>query len=543
VAAEYDYIVIGAGSAGCVVANRLSAPGGGSVLLLEAGGSSRGVLYRMPLAATKLWFNPRSSWCYWSEPEPGLGGRRLPVPRGKALGGSSAINGTIYNRGSPEDFDQWRDAGLIGWDYRSLLPYFRRIESHWRGSDERHGAGGEVPVTPLRCLSPLAPAFLEAARQMGIPLTEDFLGLRPEGIGLPEMNIDRRGRRVSAADAFLWPIRSRKTLAIAQRTQALRLLIERGRAVGIEYLAGRERCTVRASKEIILSAGAIASPQLLLLSGIGAPEELRAHGIAAVHELSGVGRNFNDQPGGSFEFRCKQPLSFARLLRIDRFVFGLAQWALGLGGPAAGPPMVVMGAWRTDERSRSPDLRMMVAAATPQSKVWYPGTAAAGEHRLGMNFAVAHPTSRGSITLASADPLAAPRIRYNLLTNSRDMECLKKFYRLLRELVRQPALTGVVGELTRPLPEPGTDGDLETYLRSIAVTTAHPMGTCRMGHDEEAVVDTQCRVRGLAALRVIDASVFPNQISGNPHAAIMMLGDRVSDMILGRPGLAAEAQP
>src|SRR5208283_5102853 len=242
VAAEYDYIVIGAGSAGCVVANRLSAPGGGSVLLLEAGGSSRGVLYRMPLAATKLWFNPRSSWCYWSEPEPGLGGRRLPVPRGKALGGSSAINGTIYNRGSPEDFDQWRDAGLIGWDYRSLLPYFRRIESHWRGSDERHGAGGEVPVTPLRCLSPLAPAFLEAARQMGIPLTEDFLGLRPEGIGLPEMNIDRRGRRVSAADAFLWPIRSRKTLAIAQRTQALRLLIERGRAVGIEYLAGRERC-------------------------------------------------------------------------------------------------------------------------------------------------------------------------------------------------------------------------------------------------------------------------------------------------------------
>lgn len=534
---EYDYVVIGAGSAGCVVANRLSAPGGGSVLLLEAGGNSRGLLYRMPLAATKLWFDPRASWSFWSDPEPGLGGRRLPVPRGMALGGSSAINGTIYNRGSPHDFDQWCDAGLTGWDYRSLLPYFRRIESHWRGADERHGGSGEVPVTPLRYPSPLAPAFLEAARQMAIPVTADFLGPQPEGIGLPEMNIDGRGRRVSAADAFLWPIRSRNTLTIATRARVLRVVIDRGKAVGVEYMMGGEHRTARASKEVILSGGAIASPQLLLLSGIGATDELRALGIEPRHHLPGVGRNFNDQPGAGFEFHSKRPVSFTRHLRVDRFALGLAQWALGLGGPVAGPPMVVMGAWRTDEHSRSPDLRMMVASATMQSKVWFPGITPAGKHLLGMNFAVAHPQSRGSITLSSADPLTAPRIRYNLLTESRDMESLKKFYRLLREFVRQSALSDVVGELTRPAPEPANDRDLEAYLRSIAATTAHPMGSCRMGHGEDAVVDEQCRVRGLDGLRVIDASIFPTQISGNPHAAIMMLGDRVSDMILGRPAL------
>jgi choline dehydrogenase len=235
-------------------------------------------------------------------------------------------------------------------------------------------------------------------------------------------------------------------------------------------------------------------------------------------------------------------VTFARHLRADRFVFGLVQWGLGLGGPAAGPPMIAMGAWRTDARCRTPDVRMVVAGATMQSKVWYPGITPAGEHRLLVNCAIAHPESRGSITLASTDPSAPPRIRYNLLTDAADVRRLKDYYRLIRELVRQPALAGLLGEVTRPDPEPAGDRELEAYLRSVASTTAHPMGSCRMGLDGDAVVDGNCRVRGIEALRVVDASVFPTQISGNPHAVIMMLGDRVADMILGRAALAA-AEP
>jgi choline dehydrogenase len=528
---EYDYIVVGAGSAGCVVANRLSASGSESVLMLEAGGEGRGVRFRMPLAATTLWFDPRSSWSLTSETEPGLDGRRLLVPRGKALGGSSAINGTIYNRGSPHDYDEWRDLGLEGWDHAALLPYFRRIETHWRGADAWHGGRGEVAVTALPP-SPLTPYVLGAARDMGWPVTEDFLGPQPEGIGVPDLNVDRRGRRVSAADAFLRPVRSRKNLTVQTQAKVLRLLIENGRAVGVEYMKEGRRQVARARRETILSAGAIGSPQLLLLSGIGAADELTTLGIAPLVDLPEVGRHFNDQPGASFEFRSKLPVSFARTLRADRFVIALARWALGWGGPAAGPPLVAMGAWRFAAGGRSPDLRMMVASANPQSKVWY---TRAPEHRLSMNFALAHPKSRGSITLASSDPDVPPRIRYNLLTEPSDREGLRQIYRLLREFIRQPSLAPVVGDMTRPNPEPTTDREVDAYLRSVAGTTAHPLGSCRMGVDESSVVDGECRVRGVEALRVIDGSVFPTQISGNPHAAIMMLGERVSDMILKRP--------
>ena len=532
-----DFIVIGAGSSGCVVANRLSAPGGGRVLLLEAGGETRSLLYRMPLAATKLWFNAASTWSLFTDPEPGLDGRRLPVPRGKGLGGSSAINGTIYNRGSPADYDQWRDLGLAGWDYAALLPYFRRIESHWRGGDERHGASGEVPVTPLRHRSRLTPFVLAAAREMGLPVTDDLVGAEPDGIGLSDLNVDRRGRRSSAYDAFIRPIRTRDTLRIETGAQVLRLLIEDGRATGVEYLRDGQRHIVRARREIILSGGAIASPQLLLLSGIGPASELREAGIAPLHDLPGVGRNLNDQPGASFEVRSKLPLTATRDLRADRFARSMVQWALGLGGIGAGPPMIAVGSLRTLQGRASPDLRVTLTGATMLSKVWYPLLQAQPDHRFQVSFAVAHPVSRGSITLASADPLAPPRILYNLLTAEDDIAHLRRGYRLLRELVDQPAMAEVTGEIIRPATEPADDAALDAYLRSVAGTTSHPMGSCRMGVDEGAVVDAECRVRGLAGLRVIDASVFPTQIAGNPHSTAMMLGDRVSDMILGRAAL------
>lgn len=527
-----DYIIIGAGSSGCVLANRLSGPSGGQVLLLEAGGGSRGLKFRVPLIATRLWFDPQCTWSLLSEPEPGLDGRRIPVPRGKALGGSSAINGTVFNRGVPADYDHWRDIGLDGWDYASLLPSFRRIERHWRGPDPLHGTDGEVPVNPLNHRSPLTPYVLEAAQQLGFPITEDFIGPQSEGVGVSDLNVDRSGRRVSAADAFLWPIRTRQRLTVRTQAQVLRVLVENHKAVGVEYLQDGRLCIARAQREVILSGGAIASPQLLLLSGIGPAAALRSQGIAVIHEAPEVGVNFNDQPGASFEIRSKLPLTLVRDLRIDRFALNAVRWAIGLGGPLAGPPIVAAGAVRTQSKLSRPDLRVNVASATMQSKLWCPGFGTPPAHRLLFSFAVAHPASRGSITLASNDPRQPPLIRFNLLAEQSDQEDLRRYYRLMQELVRQPALASVAGELTRPAREPASDDELDAYLRSVAMTTSHPMGSCRMGADDRAVVDSECRVRGVEGLRVVDASVFPSQISGNPHSTAMMIGDRIGSAML-----------
>jgi choline dehydrogenase len=532
VSGDPDYIIIGAGSSGCVLANRLSGPTGGQVLLLEAGGGSRGLKFRVPLIATRLWFDPRCTWSLLSEPEPGLNGRRLPVPRGKVLGGSSAINGTVFNRGVPADYDHWRDTGLDGWDYASLLPHFRRIERHWRGADALHGTDGEVSVNPLNQRSLLTPYVLEAAQQMGFPITEDFIGPQSEGIGVSDLNVDRSGRRVSAADAFLWPIRTRQRLTVHTQAQVLRVLVENHKAVGVEYLQDGRRCIARAQREVILSGGAIASPQLLMLSGIGPAAALRSLGIAVIHDAPEVGANFNDQPGASFEIRSKLPLTLVRDLRIDRFALNAVRWALGRGGPLAGPPIVAAGAVRTQSNLLRPDLRVNVASATIQSKLWCPGFGTPPAHRLLFSFAVAHPASRGNITLASNDPRRAPLIRFNLLAEQSDLEDLRRYYRLMQELVRQPALACVAGELIRPARAPATDDELDAYLRSGAMTTSHPMGSCRMGADERAVVDSECRVRGVEGLRVVDASVFPSQISGNPHSTAMMIGDRIGSAML-----------
>jgi len=493
----------------------------------------------MPLAATKLWFNPESDWCMLSEPEPALGGRKIGVPRGKALGGSSAINGTIYNRGSPHDFEQWRDLGLRGWDYASVLPYFRRVESHWRGHSRFHGDKGDLPVTSLRHVSPLTQDLLTTVRQAGVPIVEDFGGPNPEGVGLSDVNISKAGRRMSAADAFLWPIRHRGTLEIETGARVLGIKVEGGRAVEVTYLRDGSTHVVRARREIIVSAGAVHSPQILLCSGIGPADELKRVGVKPVHDLPGVGVNFNDQPGASFEFKSKLPLTLNGDLRLDRLAVSLAQWTLGLGGPASGPPLVGIGSLRTPYVERSPDLRFVLAGATLDSKVWFPGFTRSGEHKMMMRFAVAHPLSRGSITLASNDPLVQPRILFNLLSDPYDLFRLKQYYKFLVDLIRKPGFSHVAGDLTRPSPEPSSDLELEDYLRSVAETTSHPMGSCRMGVDADAVVDGECRVKGIQGLRVVDASVFPTQISGNPNATAIMLADRVSDMILGRPPLPA----
>jgi choline dehydrogenase len=532
--ADPDYIVIGAGSSGAVIAARLSEHA--TVLLLEAGGPSRNLLYQMPAALTKLWFNPRSSWSLFTEPETALDGRRVPVPRGKAMGGSSAINGMVYNRGSAFDYDSWAANGLgAEWSFAGLMPYFRKIEDHWAGTSPWHGAGGPVRISPHSDVNPLYPKALAAAQAMGFAETLDFAGAQPEGFGTPEFTIDRRGRRVSAADAYLRPARGRANLRVEMNARVTRIIIEQCRAVGVDYLQHGKRQTVRAGREVILCGGAIASPQLLLLSGVGPADELRGIGIDPVHDLPAVGRDLQDQPACSFEAEALQPAMFERTLRADRFALATFQWALGLGGPLASPPLLISAIIRTTPGLAAPDMRVMLGSVAFDSRVWFPGLRKGKGHITTAAFSLCYPKSRGSLTLGSADPFAAPRIRYNLLAEGEDLTEMRRGYRLMRDLQRQDALREVIGAVTRPAREPVSDDEVDAFLRASVATTSHPLGSCRMGADEGSVVDSQFRVRGIKGLRVADASTFPTQIAGNPNGPIMAIGEKAADIILGKP--------
>jgi choline dehydrogenase len=532
--ADPDYIVIGAGSSGAVIAARLSEHA--SVLLLEAGGPSRNLFYQIPAALTKLWFNPKSSWGLFTEPEPALDGRKVPVPRGKAMGGSSAINGMVYNRGSAFDYDNWAAGGLgDAWSFAGLMPYFRMIEDHWAGESPWHGAGGPVRISPHSDVNPLYPKALAAAQAMGFAETLDFAGAQPEGFGTPEFTIDGRGRRVSATDAYLRPARGRKTLRIETRARVTRIIIEHGRAKGVDYIQHGERHTVRAGCEIILCGGAIASPQLLLLSGIGPADELRPLGIDPVHNLPAVGRDLQDQPACSFEAEALQPAMFEHTLRADRFALAALQWAAGLGGPLAAPPLLISAIIRTKPDLPAPDMRVMLGSVAFDSRVWFPGLRRGKGHITTAAFSLCYPKSRGSLTLGSADPLAPPRISYNLLVDGDDLSEMRRGYRMMRDLQQQDALNDVIGRVTRPAQEPVSDEEVDAFLRANVATTSHPLGSCRMGADPESVVDPHFRVRGVDGLRIVDASIFPTQIAGNPNGPIMAIAEKAADVLLGRP--------
>jgi choline dehydrogenase len=537
---EFDYIVVGAGSSGSVIANRLSAEHGGTVLLLEAGGEARDIRYRIPAAARQLWFNPRSTWMYRSASEPGLHGRQMLVTRGKVLGGCSAVNGAVYNRGSHHDYEAWAAQGLPGWSYQSVVPYFLRLENHWAASETGLGSSGPVPVNALQVRSPLTERALAAAQEMGFPLARREVGAEPEGWGLPELNVDKRGRRITSADAFLTPARSRSTLTVQTGAQLARVVLEGTRAVGVEYIKDGQLQVARAAREVVLSAGAIGSPQALLLSGVGPAEELRKLGIAPRLDLPGVGRNFNDQPAAFVQFKSKLPLTFERNLRFDRLAVAAMRWGLGLSSALSGPPVIASANLLTDQSRKSPDLRLMLTGATTESHPWFPGIAKGNGHVIAGMFALSHPRSRGRVTLTSRDPLDHPDILYNILTDPGDIVEIRRAYRLMRELLAQPALEDVVGDFILPADEPRTDAEVDAFVRSVTRTTAHPMGSCRMGVDADAVVDEACRVHGIEHLRVVDMSVLPVQIAGNPHGPAMMLADRASDLILGQEPLTPQ---
>ncbi|ATE65729.1 GMC family oxidoreductase [Rhizorhabdus dicambivorans] len=535
---SWDFIVVGSGSSGSVVANRLSATGAGRVLLLEAGASHRRDLrFKIPLAGFSMRMHPKSSWRLEGEPEPALYGRRLEIPRGKGLGGSSLINGAVYNRGNPNDFEQWASQGLPGWDYASVVPYFRRVENHWKGTSSYHGVAGEVAVRRPQIENRFTRRAFEAARNMGYSVTDDVAGPDPEGFHVPDFNVDDRGRRATTAAAFIEPIRSRSSLDIETEAQVLRVIVEGGRAIGVEYMQRGERKIAHADRDVVLSSGTFGSPQLLLLSGIGPADHLRDVGVKIVHDLPGVGQNLHDQPAAIFEVKTKEP-AFHRTFRADRFAMQIARWFLGMRNELSAMPAIAAANMRTTQGATGPDMRFMISALSISNTVWFPGIKkGAGDFMMAM-YALPHPRSRGTVTLRSSNPIEPPKILYNLLTDPWDLDEMRRGHKLMREYLAQPALSSVVGEITLPPVYLGSDDAIDEFNRRASFTTQHPGGTCRMGVDDDAVVTGDCRVRGLEGLRVVDLSVLPVQISGNPNGTAIMLGDKVSDAILGRPALA-----
>ncbi|MDE0050362.1 MAG: choline dehydrogenase [Rhodospirillales bacterium] len=534
---SYDYIVVGAGSAGCVLANRLSADPDRSVLLIEAGGKDRNPLFRLPMLMGRLFHSGIYNWRYHTEPVPSLGARSLYWPRGKVLGGSSTINGMIYVRGNRHDYDRWAQMGLAGWSYDEVLPAFRRSEGHVERDGAYHGTGGELTVCRARGSNPLFEAFVAAGREAGHPVNDDFNGAEQEGVGRYDFTI-RRGRRCSASAAFLDPVRHRRNLTIATGCPVRRVVMGAGRATGVEVAQGGETQALRAEREVILCAGTVNSPQLLMLSGIGPGDDLRRHGIPVVHELPGVGRNLQDHVDCVLAYACTRPITLYRELRADRLIRAVVEGMLLGRGIATTFPYEAGAFLRSRAEALAPDIQVHFMPALENAANMHvprPFMKAPLEetHGFSMRVGPLNPESRGWIALRSADPAAAPLIQPNYLQSEADCRTTIAGIRMVRDVVAQPAFDAYRGPELAPGDAVQSDAELTRWLRANAMTTFHPVGTCRMGTGPMAVVDARLAVHGIAGLRVADASVMPLIVSGNTNAPAVMIGERAAAFILG----------
>ena len=524
----FDNIVIGAGSAGCVLANRLSADPKRRVLLLEAGGPDRNVWIHIPAGYYRNIFNPKLSWGYETEPEPELDGRRITWPRGKVLGGSSAINGLVYIRGQKEDYEQWRQLGNRGWGYDDVLPYFLKAERQERGADAYHGDQGPLGVTDLRMRHPLCEAFAAAARNAGFPANDDFNRDSQEGVGYYQLT-EWNGRRSSTAVCYLDPVKSRPNLEIRTRAQVAQVLIEEDRATGVVYARGGKREEVRCRGEIVLSGGAINSPQVLQLSGIGPGALLREHGIPVVRDLPGVGGNLIDHMQVRAVYCCNQPLSFNDDLRSwPRKAAMLFEYLTKRSGPmTVGAGQVGLFA-RSGPEVATPDIQfhfMTVSVERPGEKL---------HDFSGFTSSICQlrPESRGTIQIRSADPMDKPAIRANYFSTETDRRVTVAGMRLARKIAETAPLSDLIESEFIPGPDVQSDEEMVAAARQHANTIFHPVGTCKMGDDPLAVVDDRLRVHGIAGLRVADCAIMPTIVSGNTNAGAIMIGEKCAEMML-----------